>query len=241
MKNNCLSLRFTLAFLALIFVFSCKKDPETSHIHFNISHKVDNIALAFDTLLYNNAVGDTFSISKVNYFLSNIVLTDEDNETHTIEGVYYVDAATASTLVIEFEDVPVATYTSIRFNLGLDAATNTTNNLPSTTENNNMGWPDAMGGGYHFLKMEGNYLNAGAQTGFAMHIGKNANLVTCTISNLALEMDDHGGETHVSMNLNEWFRNPNTYDFGTDGTSIMMNDASMLKLAQNGADVFTKD
>ena len=36
-----------------------------------------------------------------------------------------------------------------------------------------MAWPDVMGGGYHFLKLEGHYKKDSLLAGYAMHIGQN--------------------------------------------------------------------
>ena len=233
---------FVFAFLLSTTIFSCKKEDKTGHVHLNFTHKVDNAAIITDSIIYTNAAGYNYSITNLNYYISGVVLTNEDNSTLTFDGPFYVDLEDAATHRHELEDVPVAKYKSIRFYIGLDAAKNVSNSLPSTNANNNMAWPDPMGGGYHFMKLEGYYFNPSpTQSGFAMHLGKNANLVTCTINNLGLELDDHGAELNLVMNVNEWFTNPNTYDFQIDGTSIMTNDASLLKLAQNGVDVFTKE
>jgi hypothetical protein len=42
----------------------------------------------------------------------------------------------------------------------------------------------------------------------------------------------------MTMNLNEWFRNPAIYDFNVDGSSSMGSMSAMMKLAMNGPDVF---
>ena len=46
-----------------------------------------------------------------------------------------------------------------------------------------MAWPTAMGGGYHFMKVEGHYLDtSNTIQGFAIHLGKNNNLVNVLIN-----------------------------------------------------------
>ena len=42
----------------------------------------------------------------------------------------------------------------------------------------------------------------------------------------------------MTMNVNEWFKNPNIYNFNTDGVFTMGDTILMKKLLQNGADVF---
>jgi hypothetical protein len=41
------------------------------------------------------------------------------------------------------------------------------------------------------------------------------------------------------MNVAEWFKNPAIYDFNADGNYSMNSMAAMLKLKNNGTDVFT--
>ena len=233
---------FTGAFLLFVFLVSCKKEDKTGAINLNFSHRVDAANLQTDSIMYVSAAGYTYSVTNLKYFISGLILTADDNSTETFQGPYYVDFADPATHSHALADVPVAKYKSLRFYIGLDSAHNVSNSLPSTTANNNMAWPDPMGGGYHFLKLEGYYYNPSpSETGFAMHLGKNANLVTCTINDLNFQTSETGSDLNLSMNLNEWFRNPNVYDFNSDGVSIMNNSAAMLKIAQNGADVFTKN
>ncbi len=42
------------------------------------------------------------------------------------------------------------------------------------------------------------------------------------------------------MNINEWYKNPEIYDFNTDGGYSMGNMMAMMKIAGNGADVFNQ-
>ena len=232
---------FIFSLLLSSTIFSCKKADKSAVLRLNLSHEIDGAAIISDSIMYVNAAGFTYSITNLKYYISEVVLTEDDNSTQTFEGPFYVDLANASTHSYDLENLTVSTYKTIRFYIGLDAAHNLNNSLPATSINNNMAWPEPMGGGYHFMKLEGYYFNPSpTETGFAMHLGKNANLVTCTINNLALETSESGSDLNLVMNVNEWFRNPAIYDFNSDGVSIMANDATMLKLSQNGVDVFSK-
>ena len=44
---------------------------------------------------------------------------------------------------------------------------------------------------------------------------------------------------NMHMNINEWLRNPNTFNFNTDGNYIMGDSTAMNKITQNGHDVFS--
>jgi hypothetical protein len=103
-----------------------------------------------------------------------------------------------------------------------------------------MEWPATMGGGYHFLKLEGHYRDNGSEVGYATHLGTNMMLVKCVIP--AAVLDIRGGQTQqvkLTMNLNEWYQNPQTYSFKADGDYSMNDMALMAKLRNNARDVFT--
>jgi hypothetical protein len=101
-----------------------------------------------------------------------------------------------------------------------------------------MEWPVLMGGGYHFMMLEGHFADSSGTPGFAMHLGTNASLCPVNITDtFSLTQDDF--TLHINMNINEWFRTPYVYDFNVDGNYIMGNIQSMSKIAANGFDAFT--
>ena len=99
-----------------------------------------------------------------------------------------------------------------------------------------MEWPDGMGGGYHFLKFEGHFVDSGNTFGFAMHIGTNNYLVNGKLW-ARITLGDGVNTLNVGMNMNEWFKNPAVYDFNMDGNYSMSSMMAMEKLMMNGADV----
>jgi hypothetical protein len=114
---------------------------------------------------------------------------------------------------------------------------NKTDALPANTENISMVWPDAMGGGYHFMKMEGYFKDGTTTPGYAMHLGTNACKFNCKVySSININNDTHN--LNMEMNINEWYRNPQNFNFNTDGNYIMGNMPLMMKIVNNGFDVF---
>lgn len=222
---------------------SCKKDvikPKPGSIKFAMEYVVDNNSLLFDTILYTNAAGNKYSVNHLEYFLSGFTFNKSDGSSHKSTSVFYINAQKPLTNSISIDNLPQGSYSSISFYLGLDSNTNKTNFLPNTLDNINMAWPDAMGGGYHFMKMEGYFLNkAGSQKdGYAMHLGRNNNLVKIDL-NVPLIITDDVQTKILTMNINEWYKNPAVYDFETDGNYSMGLPNAMSKLTQNGKDVFT--
>ncbi|NUM30759.1 MAG: hypothetical protein HUU47_00345 [Bacteroidetes bacterium] len=225
----------------LIFI-SCKDDPigeKKGNIKFGLQYFIDNDTLKTDTIIYTNAAGNKYSINHFEYFLSGFSFQKNDNSWHTTDNVFYVNIKKTLTNTISLNNIPYGDYKSVTFYLGLDSIRNQSNYLPNTIENINMAWPDAMGGGYHFIKLEGYFLDKSGtkQDGYAMHLGTNKNLIKIEI-NHPFSINANSLDKKLIMNINEWFKNPLNYDFDIDGNYSMGVDGAMSKLAQNGKDLF---
>ncbi len=229
-------------FPAIIMFTSCmnEKGDVSNTVMFNlaINHKVDGQALQYNMFNYTNQAGNPYEVTTLRYYLSNFVFHNADGTDYTDEGIYYVDANDATTNTIHIPEMPMGNYTGVSFVIGLNPAQNITNGLPNVTVNNNMAWPDHMGGGYHFMKFEGHFTNnTGTEDGFAIHMGTNVAVVNIEIDQLFEAKEDNNSFT-LSMNLNQWFANPNTLDL--DSLSYTMgNSSGMALVAANGADVFS--
>jgi hypothetical protein len=217
----------------------CKKNHiDSADLQLKLTYRIDNKQLEFDTMKYLCDAGYDYEITRLNYYLSGFVFRMQDGSSYSSNRVFYIDARQSSMNTLSFEKFPSGTCTQINFCVGLDSVKNQTDSLPMTFDNINMGWPDMMGGGYHFMKLEGHYRDSSINYGFAMHLGKNKNLVQITVSNPMIVRDGNAAEATLSMNINEWLRNPLIYDFRTDGSYSMNNDTAMHKLCTNGTDIF---
>ena len=227
-----------IAIVAGVFA-GCKKEKDSGTVNLNISYAVDGVPLNFDTMMYQNEAGNQFSVTRLEYYISNISFHKNDGSIFTTNLIQYINARTASTNQFSFNDVPNGNYTKITFNIGIDSARNYTYGLPATTENNNMLWPEPMGGGYHFMKLEGYFADNGSTPGFATHIGTNSCLVSIDHP-INFSVDGNTYDMQLTMNINEWYKNPEIYDFNTDGGYSMGNMMAMMKIAGNGSDVFNQ-
>lgn len=231
-----------LFFVMILFIASCKKDDETtiidSSLSLNLAFKVGAQPLEFDTIIYTNAAGNEYSVTRLQFYISNIQLIKPDSSLIDISGYSYVDAADISTLKITNKIPVTGQFIGMKLEVGLDSIHNISNSLPPTVENINMIWPEPMGGGYHFMKFEGTYKDGIDRPGFAMHVGKSDYLVHCVISH-PFTLNTGGNTLSLTMDLNEWFVNPSVYDFNIDGNYSMGVMSAMMKLKENGIDIFS--
>lgn len=251
MKNY---LILTLFIPVLLFSISCKKEPGKAKITFYFDHEVDEINLISDSLLYTNAAGNKYSVDELQYFVSDVVLW-VDGIPRVIpadSNVHYVDIDIPGTLYWDPKfEVETGTADSLTFLFGLSEERNVSGLFVNPPERD-MFWPEVMGGGYHYMKMNGRWIDPLQQMqayNFHMGIGSvtdtsgnttfthNCFKVKCELNKLlATEVENR---IRISMNIQEWFENPVVWNWNTVGGHIMMNQEAMHNAALNGKDVFS--
>ena len=101
--------------------------------------------------------------------------------------------------------------------------------------NMNMAWPDPLGGGYHFMKLEGKYEDLNLEwRGYTVHLGDNGNQSPNLITDVSITVSSASTSLGLIMDFNEWFDNPKLYDFNVDGNYTMAIDSLMKKVSENG-------
>jgi hypothetical protein len=229
-----------LSLFAAIVAWGCQKEDQEplKELIFSFGHEVNGEKVFPDTLMHPHAGGYLYGISRLEYFISNIRLLTSKGEVWEIDGAYYVNAFRASTHILESKLVPEGRYKGLAFYIGLPEALNQSGALPTTLENLNMAWPDQMGGGYHFLKLEGKYGKEGEERhGYAFHLGENLYLVEVKVEGEFWLKEKENGLKLV-MDIAEWLQNPYLIDFEKHGSHSMYDDALKQKLAANGSSVF---
>jgi len=215
---------------------SCDKDEDSPTLAISVLQFVDDDIAMFDTLIYENAAGNEYSITKLHYYLSNFRFVKPDgSEVGASSDVKYFDGEAPTTLSLK--DVPEGSFTGLRFHVGVPADQNVLGGLTNTTENINMIWPVPMGGGYHFLKFEGHFRTAqGPTNGFAIHIGSDTCLVNVSIET-PFEVTG-SGEMELGFNLNQIMAEPNTFNMDSANYTMGITPA-MYEVSTNMSNAFT--
>lgn len=190
------------AVITLFFFISCEKEnPATADTGelAPLSVEFDNIVggqnLQLNTGSYKNAKGETFSVSILQYFISNIKVTKTNGTVYTVpqDSSYFLvrenDPATGFAKV----NVPVGDYSKLEFVLGVDSLRSTMDISqrkgvldPSGGMEDGMYW--GWNSGYIFFKMEGISSEAPAdpsgQNKYRYHIGGFGGYNAPTINNI---------------------------------------------------------
>lgn len=245
-----------LLMLAALFLFASCHKP-TGRMQIDFSFVVDGAPLQQDAVLYTNAAGNLYSVTEAQYFISRVVLTRSDGTCVCLladHEAHYVDADILSTLNwCPGDDIPTGTYREIAFTFGLAPDLNVTNAYPNAPENA-MSWPAALGGGYHYMKINGWWLASdGVQRPYNLHTGigqqrdaegqitgfvDNNFTVTLPLDNFVVKKDEIAA-LQLQMDINQWFTDPHLFDFNVHGGSIMQNQAAQELLRDNGRSVFS--
>ena len=247
-----------LVIVLALMVAACTKPNEKAEINLNLGYEVNGKSLVTDSLCYENEAGNKFLITEIQWFLSNIELKNEAgdwimlhqtglSDTLDVSRVYYIDTDIPESQTLHSSPVKVGHYTAIRFTFGLDEPDNQTGLFTDPPESE-MFWPDMLGGGYHYMKLNGKYLNAEDRLApMAIHLGIGQN-EDCTefyqnyfIVELPIEFNvkvNTENQLDLTMVIDNWFRNPNTIDFDEFGSHIMQNQTAQRLLKGNGKDVF---
>lgn len=159
----------------------------------------DNVAgnedLKLDSISYTNASGESFTVSQLQYFISNIRLGRSDGSEYIVpqdSSYFLVQENLPATQQISL-NVPEGDYYRISFILGVDSVRNTvhinkrTGVLdPASSMDNGMYW--GWNSGYIFFKMEGESGSApedpSGRQKFRYHIGGFGGYSAPTINNI---------------------------------------------------------
>lgn len=235
---------FFFSVLLSMLIFSCNTNEkiEPNNIEFNLgfSHVVDDSPVQLDQLIYKNALDQDFSIKTIKYFISEMKLYKADNSTLIFSDILYIDIRTAETLNYTFPGkIAEGEYTGISFVYGLAPEENITGRFTDPPESL-MEWPIPMGGGYHYAKIEGQYLSE--DNYFNFHSGMldgTAYEIHVDLKNQPFTVSGDGLHINLQMEIQNWFTNPTDWDFTYWGPGIMGNPDAQKTVQENGTDVFS--
>lgn len=265
--------RFKVVFLILIIaLFGCKKEGEvaepelpintTGKIQVQFSHTMGTEPLVLNSNQYTNEAGNRYEITELMYFVSDFVLYSHLHTPISIDAwtaIHYVDVLHPESLIWNvFDSIPQGIIDSVSFTFGISAQRNQSFMFVNPPESN-MAWPDVLGGGYHYLMINGRWIDAQevAQP-YNFHLGigqiysdtityntnsitgfvQNYFRVTLATPNLSIS-SNNSSVLRINMDVSSWFKTPFVWDFNYWGGAVMQNQRAMQTIKENGADVFS--
>ncbi len=265
------TLNFKLLIILLVFVtgffVGCgeKNDPapeseKNGKIVLLFTHLINGEPIQFDTIIYVNEAGNPYLVNEIQYFISDVTLYKNDGTEILIDDwkdIHYVDTDLPYTWRWEvYDKIPEGVYDSVSFTYGFYEEKNISFMFVNPPERD-MFWPEFLGGGFHYMKLNGKWLEAGQatqNTPFDFHLGigqiyyNYPDSITGFIhNNFRVSLPNSGftittGQTkeiEIIMNIENWFKDPYIYDHDIWKGYIMQNQDAMQIVKENGHNVFS--
>lgn len=158
-----------LIFFTSLFIYgSCKKELDSDFkpgdkgsLELAFQNKVGDQDLIMNTATYKNAVGEEFTVTLFNYYISNIILHKQDGTSYVLpkDSSYFLLRGEDPTHSILLKDIPAGNYSGLSFTLGVDSL----KSASPVEERRGVLDPAGVGAGmywswhsgYIFVKMEG--------------------------------------------------------------------------------------
>lgn len=256
--------RFLIPAVAAAVIFSaCKKEtaaPFDNSRKADLSVEFDNIAGSSDLILntgnYTNQSGESFTVTKLKYYVSNFKLTNVNGTMYTVpqDSCYFLidesDEATHEPVL----KVPEGEYKTLTFTVGVDSLMNTkditqrTGVLDPSGAAADMYWD--WNSGYIFFKMEGTS-PASMMGDYAYHIGFFGGMTAPTINNIktiTLDLTARGTpkvqtgkatNIHLMVDILKMFNG--SANFSITDHSMVMTDPFSSTIANNYISMFRHD
>ena len=165
-----------LALFCLILFSDCRPDDETPEFVtflLRIEHKASGNALKANTD-FTDTSGQVYSVSRLDYYLSNIKLRNkETGELYQELNSYHLVNALSrpENTEIILKNIPRKKFTEFEFSIGVDnGANHSTDKTGDLDPGNGMAWDWTTG--YKFMAMEGKYTSGGVSGPFVYHVGE---------------------------------------------------------------------
>ncbi|MBR9831146.1 hypothetical protein GYB57_03275 [bacterium] len=261
MKSFKIKYPIVLLMAGALFLTSCDKDDEDpltpvpatykTTVTFNHVSGSNALTLNAPNTPYTNAMGQQYNVSKLRYLISDVTLHHSNGTTVELDQYFFVDISKPETFTFSpSNQIPTGSYTSVSYTFGFDSEDNVSGAYAELNAAN-WNWPAMLGGGYHFMQLEGAFIDSSnSSSPFATHMGTarkfdanndpvyEDNHFTVTLPNSSFEVNSDF-KLEFTMDINEWYTNPTNWDFNQYGAGIMPVYDAQILLNTNGKDVLT--
>ncbi|MDF2436873.1 MAG: hypothetical protein K0Q95_1249 [Bacteroidota bacterium] len=213
-------------------------------INIVFEHFVDTAVLQLDTMVYHNALGQSYKVSNFKYYVSNFQLIKSNGEPGKSGGeIFLVREDEAKSKSVSVSNIKEDTFTGMRFMIGVDSLYNCSGAQSGELDPiNGMFW--AWNTGYIFLKLEGTSPSSTA-TGniFEYHIGGYKYPSNC-MRTVTIEFKtplkitkDHISILKIKADVSEIIKGPSTIDFSS--LPVVTDQKNANVIADNYLDIFS--
>lgn len=214
---------FSTLIIAITILVACSKETtppiatvDTTNLSIIFNNTVNGKTISSSDTNYRNAAGNLYTISLLKYYVSNIVLVDENNKEWLAKNynLINIDEPTQNTFLLS--GIPKAKYTKMKFILGVDSLRNKTGVQDGYLDPSyGMIWD--WNTGYIFFKHEGNYKNSLNEIKpLRSHLGKDLGRGNVEVNLPMININGALSKLTIDFDLNKVYAAQNTIDFNID-------------------------
>lgn len=238
-------MKYIFLFTISALFFSCSTDDDElikhATIKLNFTQNWDKTPINTDDLSrtkFTNKLGTKLIIDDLYYIISNVIFTDGAGISTVFKTHYLVNLKDSKSLTAVLpEKISEGIYT-VSVTFGLNKEENSSKNLKGL-ENFNVS--EKLGGGYHFMKMDGTYFNAKKiYVPFNYHTISPFNTATKKTENTSFLVDlgrisiKNDATIELKMNVAQWFKNPKDWDLNELNTYLTKSYDTQKMMFENG-------
>lgn len=253
-----------------LFIAACGRteipeidETKAGQLSVEFDNIVGNRTLQLNTANYVNALGETFNISLLQYYVSNFKFTNDRGEEYVVpqDSSYFLILGDDRSSRFALMDVPEGNYTKVSFILGVDSARSTMPVEyrqgvldPTGGHHGALGMYWGWNSGYIFFKMEGTSATInGTDNKFRYHIGlyggyDSSSPTLNNIKEVTLNLNEGGiaqvrggyrSNIHLLVDVMEVFDGEQPISLAANPT-VMVSDFSAV-VANNYSNMFYHD
>jgi len=227
-------MKLTQNIFFLLAIFCCVNFVSAATLQIEITPKVSGENLQPASFRYQTSAGETFSITRVSYLVSDFALQRNDGSWLEISNsVAWLDFE-QNRNSIWLEKIPAGEFCSVRFLVGLNTNLNHADiaqfpaSHPLNPNLNGLHW--SWQGGFIFLALEGLWRNAnGELDGWAYHLARDTNATRITLATPLVVTNET--KLEMDFDLATLLNAPQPLSFGKDGSSTHSRDGDPISAA----------
>ncbi|MFZ4798737.1 MAG: MbnP family protein [Bacteroidia bacterium] len=209
--------------LSITLLTSCSKETPTtvnsvatSNLTITFNNTVNGKTITSTDTNYRNAANNLYTIGLIKYYVTNIVLVDENSNEWFAKNYNLIDVFETAQNTFILNNIPNAKYTKLKFMIGVDSLRNSTGVQDGYLDpSHGMIWD--WNTGYIFFKHEGNYINTANEVKpLRLHLGQNISRGNVEVDLPMLNVNGITSKLLIDFDLNKVYSAQNIIDFNID-------------------------
>jgi len=213
----------TTLIIAITILVACTKETpppiatvDTTNLSIIFNNTINGKTISSSDTNYRNAAGNLYTISLLKYYVSNIVLVDENNKEWLAKNYNLINIDEPTQNIFLLSGIPKAKYIKMKFILGVDSLRNKTGVQDGFLDPcYGMIWD--WNTGYIFFKHEGNYKNTLNEIKpLRSHLGKDLGRGNVEVNLPMINLNGALSKLTIDFDLNKVYAAQNIIDFNID-------------------------